>query len=103
MFSPASLQFGFLIRTQLQLRFSLLVYGSNNFAKRDLTRNLLDDRAEQKFSGEFRIPKSLRRPNIPVLMSPCHSTSPPGDRRSGLRSTSPRLFVSGYAARRGRW
>ena len=52
----------------------LHAHRSNNFAKRDLKGHILVDRSEEKFSGELRIPKILRQPNIPVLVSPCHQS-----------------------------
>lgn len=48
----------------------LHAHRSNNLAKGHLKRNFLVDRCEQEFSGELWIPKILRQPNIPVLMSP---------------------------------
>ncbi len=50
----------------------LHAHRSNNFAKSDLKWNVLVDRCEQELSGELRIPKILRQPSIPLLMSPCH-------------------------------
>ena len=50
----------------------LHAHRSNNLAKRDLKRNLFVDRSEQKFSGELRIPKVFRQPDIPIAASSCH-------------------------------
>ena len=82
----------------------LHAHRSNNLADGDLQRNLFVDRSEEKFSGEFWIPKILRQPNIPVL---CRVAMLLGLQiiapEAKPRPMSPRLLVSGYAARSGRW
>jgi hypothetical protein len=65
-------------------------HGADHLPERELQIHALVDRRQQELTGESRIAKVLREPDVPIFTSSCHGVCPP-DTPSMIPAPGPRL------------